>query len=236
MPSPLPRWTGRVRLSMLPRPSRAFPELGAGRRPRFRFRGLLGVHTSYGLPDRSTAQGGLCHEASVRPVTQPHRPSASEPDRLRLGWFLPPTGSMIVSRHTPTYRFARIMASDWPRLLSPPPLRTRMIISPRRDRGRIRDRVWFVRRGAEGGARSDCARDRAIDPGPDFADAGTHLSHSVWRRVRRNEHPVSHKAACGALSSAITSDRRKAVSHSGVWTRSAARGFVRDAGAGSTRR
>ena len=39
--------------------------------------GLLGLHTRYGPSDRSTAQGGLCREASALPVTQPSRSLAT---------------------------------------------------------------------------------------------------------------------------------------------------------------
>ena len=39
--------------------------------------GLLGLHTRYGPLDRSTAQGGLYHEASALPVAQPVRSLAS---------------------------------------------------------------------------------------------------------------------------------------------------------------
>ena len=54
-----------------------FPKCTVGRRPHWFFRGLLRLHSRYGPPDRSTAQGGLCHEASARPVTQPNRSSAT---------------------------------------------------------------------------------------------------------------------------------------------------------------
>src|SRR5262249_61104008 len=51
--------------------------------------GLLGLHSSYGPPGCSTAQGGLCHEASIRPVTQPNRSSATRPiDNYLDGFFL----------------------------------------------------------------------------------------------------------------------------------------------------
>ena len=59
--------------------------------------------TRYGLPDRSTAHGGLCHEASTRQSPTDSRSSASEPNRLRLVWSPHPTGSTIVSGHTPSY-------------------------------------------------------------------------------------------------------------------------------------
>src|SRR5262249_53061990 len=49
--------------------------------------GLLGLHSSYGPPGCSTAQGGLCHEASTQPVTQPNRSSATRPIDNYLGGF-----------------------------------------------------------------------------------------------------------------------------------------------------
>ena len=48
----------------------AFPDIQAGRHPQLHFRGLLRLHSRYGPLDRSTAQGGLCHEASAPPVTR----------------------------------------------------------------------------------------------------------------------------------------------------------------------
>src|SRR4051812_31723343 len=41
---------------LLPHPTRAFPVIQAGRRPSLHFRGLLRLHSRYGLPDCSTAQ------------------------------------------------------------------------------------------------------------------------------------------------------------------------------------
>src|SRR6202011_5152805 len=55
----------------------AFPKWPEGRHPHCHFRGLLGLHTRYGPLDRSTAQGGLYHEASALPATQPVRSLAS---------------------------------------------------------------------------------------------------------------------------------------------------------------
>jgi hypothetical protein len=63
----------------------AFPEIQAGRHPHHHFRGLLRLHSRYGPPDCSTAQGGLCHEASTRPVTRPNRSSATRPIDYYLG-------------------------------------------------------------------------------------------------------------------------------------------------------
>src|SRR5262245_63988203 len=65
----------------------AFPDSWAGRHPRLHFRGLLRLHSCYGPPGCSTAQGGLCHEASIRPVTPPNRSSATRPIDNYLGGF-----------------------------------------------------------------------------------------------------------------------------------------------------
>ena len=72
-------------------PSRAaFPVSQAGRHPRLHFRGLLRLHSNYGPLDRSTAQGGLCHRASIHPVTRINRLPATRSNRQLSGWFLPP--------------------------------------------------------------------------------------------------------------------------------------------------
>ena len=72
-------------------PSRAaFPGSQEGRHPRLHFRGLLRLHSNYGPLDRSTAQGGLCHRASIHPVTRTDRLPATRSNRQLSGWFLPP--------------------------------------------------------------------------------------------------------------------------------------------------
>ena len=87
----------RVHLSVASPPRAAFPEIQAGRRPRRLFRGLLRLHSRYGPSDRSTAQGGLCHEASARLVTQTGRSSATRSTDNSLGgtflhWWRAPSG------------------------------------------------------------------------------------------------------------------------------------------------
>jgi len=54
----------------------------------FTFEACSGYHSRYGPPSCSTAQGGLCHEASIRPVAQPNRSSATRPIDNYLGGFL----------------------------------------------------------------------------------------------------------------------------------------------------
>jgi hypothetical protein len=69
----------------------AFPEIQPGRHPHHYFRGLLRPHTRCGPLDRSTAQGGLNHEASARPIARPNRSLATRTidnslDRTSLHW------------------------------------------------------------------------------------------------------------------------------------------------------
>ncbi len=60
MPSPLPRRDRWVLRSSRPATA-AFPESQAGRLPYCLFRGLLGVHSRYGLHARQVAQGDPLH-------------------------------------------------------------------------------------------------------------------------------------------------------------------------------
>ncbi len=73
----------------------AFPVLCAGRHPPLHFRGVLRVHSRYGPPARSTAQGGLCREAPIRPVAQPNRSPATRPTDSYLD------GTFIHWHHAP---------------------------------------------------------------------------------------------------------------------------------------
>jgi len=75
----------------------AFPISQPGRHPQFHFRGPLRLYSHYGPSDCSTAQGGLCHEASTRSVTRPNRSSATRPIDNYLGgtflhWWYAPSG------------------------------------------------------------------------------------------------------------------------------------------------
>ena len=101
---------------LLPHSTRAFPVSQAGRRPSLHFRGLLRLHSRYGLPDCSTAQGGLCHEASVQPVTLPNRSSATRSYRQLPGWILPPLVNRAVGAHVESRR----SAVSFERSVSPP--------------------------------------------------------------------------------------------------------------------
>ena len=66
----------------------AFPKWQEGRHPHCHFRGLLRLHSRYSPPDRSAAQGDLCHEAPALPVTRPSRSSATRSIDNSLGGLL----------------------------------------------------------------------------------------------------------------------------------------------------
>ena len=68
----------------------AFPKWQEGRHPHCHFRGLLRLHSRYGPPDRSAAQGDLCHEAPS-PASYPAKPLVSFRTYRQLsGWNPPP--------------------------------------------------------------------------------------------------------------------------------------------------
>ena len=54
---------------------------------------------AFGPQGRSTAQGGLCHRASVPPVTRQDRLSATRSNRQLSGWILPPLVLRAVGAH-----------------------------------------------------------------------------------------------------------------------------------------
>ena len=92
-----PGGSERVPMSVASPFHAAFPDRQAGRHPHHHFRGLLRLHSRYGPLDRSTARGGLCHEASRRPVTRPPRSLATRSTDNSLGgiflhWCSAPSG------------------------------------------------------------------------------------------------------------------------------------------------
>src|SRR3954467_10331102 len=107
MPCPLPRRTRTgARVGCFP-VCTAFPETQAGRRPRLHCRGLLRLHSRYGLSDCSIARGDLCHEASARWVAPPNRSSATSATDNSLGgtflhWQTAPSGRTEFSRLGPS--------------------------------------------------------------------------------------------------------------------------------------
>jgi len=89
----------------------AFLVLWASRHPHPNFRGMLRLHSRYGPSDRSTAQGGLRHEASIQPVARPKRSSATRAIDNSLGgsslhWIHAPSG-----RTTKTLSFQRLIVT-----------------------------------------------------------------------------------------------------------------------------
>ena len=100
----------RVQPSVPSPPHAAFPVSQPGRRPRLHFRGLLRLHAHYGpgssrllggspaSGNRSTARGGLRHEAPTRWVTPAGRSSATRSTDNSLG------GSFLHWRRAPSGR------------------------------------------------------------------------------------------------------------------------------------
>ena len=98
----------------------AFPDVVAGRHPRLHFRGLLRLHTCYGLQGRSATLRGLRHKAPARPVTKPGRLSATRLTDNYLGgtsthWRSAPLGRTQHSRlqRVTTFVFCNIPALLW---------------------------------------------------------------------------------------------------------------------------
>ena len=68
----------------------AFPNRLLGRLPHCRFRGLLELHTHYGLPGRSSTIRGLCREVPASPVPRTGCSPAIESNHQLFEWVLPP--------------------------------------------------------------------------------------------------------------------------------------------------
>src|SRR6266851_4441955 len=111
----LPRWIGLVLVGCcngaLPR--RVIPRpLWPSRNERpvgihiFPFEACSSYHSRYGLQSCSPTLRGLCHEAPIRPVTQPNRSSATKAYRQLLGWVLPPLVICAIEAHV---RFAILL-------------------------------------------------------------------------------------------------------------------------------
>ena len=91
VPSPIPRRTklgGKmVSRAQLPQPSPFCRRVGARV---FTFEACSAFTHVMARTDRSTAQGGLYHGASIRPVTRPNCPLATGPNQQVSRWVLPP--------------------------------------------------------------------------------------------------------------------------------------------------
>ena len=100
MPCPLPRWTGTgasVGCFPVPRgPSPLFRRVGVHD---FTFEACSGFTRVTACRIAQPPKGGLCHEASARPVTRPSRSSATRAYRQLPGWFLPPLVNRAVGAH-----------------------------------------------------------------------------------------------------------------------------------------
>ena len=94
----LPRWTGQVLVGFFPARA-AFPVLQAGRHPHRNFRGLLKLHSRYGLQGCSPTIRGLYREAPPSPVPQLERSQAIKSYQQLLEWVLPPLVIYALGAH-----------------------------------------------------------------------------------------------------------------------------------------
>jgi len=93
-----PGGSGQVLVGFFPVRA-AFPQSQRGRHPQLHFRGLLKLHSRYGLPVCSPAQGQLCHKAPIQQVARPNRLSATTSYRQLHGWDFHPPVICAVGAH-----------------------------------------------------------------------------------------------------------------------------------------
>ena len=99
VPCPLPRRTATgafVGYSPVPR---GLPLISGGSASTSSLSRPAQASLAFGPQGRSTAQGGLCHRASVPPVTRQDRLSATRSNRQLSGWILPPLVLRAVGAH-----------------------------------------------------------------------------------------------------------------------------------------
>jgi hypothetical protein len=93
-----PGGSEQVRVGLFPARA-AFPVLQAGRHPHRNFRGLLKLHSRYGLQGCSPTICGLYREASPSPVPQLERSQAIKSYQQLLEWVLPPLVIYALGAH-----------------------------------------------------------------------------------------------------------------------------------------
>ncbi len=100
MPCPLPRWTGPgARVGCFPARA-AFPVIQAGRRPRLHFRGLLRIHSRYGLPSLLPHLSWALSRGFMQRFPSYARQLPVLP--TTAGWVLPPPVICAVGAHYET--------------------------------------------------------------------------------------------------------------------------------------
>ena len=96
MPSPLPRQIQRNPFARTIPSTSAFPEIQAGRHLRYLLRGLLSVHSRYGLYARQVAKATLYTEGSDGFVT-------SAAASIATGWSEPVPGRVYIPLWTSAF-------------------------------------------------------------------------------------------------------------------------------------
>ena len=103
MLSPLPRWNRKVHLSLSSFAISAFPEIMAGRLPHHVFRGLLSVHSHYGLRPRQVTFMTLYTGGSSRFVTFTTAPIATGWSESCRAGFAPAGRPCLCTAHKIAY-------------------------------------------------------------------------------------------------------------------------------------
>src|SRR2546422_5310862 len=91
-----PGGSEQVHLSVPSLPHAAFPILRAGRHPRFHFRGLLELHSCYGLAGIAAAHYPFCTIEPNLAVVQLHNPRLTQPTYIVEPERLVPTTDEVV--------------------------------------------------------------------------------------------------------------------------------------------
>jgi hypothetical protein len=100
MPCPLPRWTETgASVGCFPVPRGPSPLLRRVGVHDFTFEACSGFTRVTACRIAQPPNGGLCHEASARPVARPNRSSATRAYRQLPGWILPPLVYRAVAAH-----------------------------------------------------------------------------------------------------------------------------------------
>lgn len=99
MPSPLPRRNLWVQVSLTSPEMAAFPVIQAGRLPRCPFRGLLSVHSRYGLHARRVPEEPVTRKASDASLP-PHLLSLLPAGVTVAGWESHPLRNRALARRT----------------------------------------------------------------------------------------------------------------------------------------
>ena len=115
MPMPLPRRNWKVPASFSSFPAAAFPQFGDGRLPHYSYRGLLSIHSRFGLQLRQVASSDPCTGDSGSFVTSTTPPVAT-------GWNDPCRTGLAPAKHQTPFQGVPRLRKSTARPAQLPPL------------------------------------------------------------------------------------------------------------------